>query len=238
MKNKKIWLLAVVLFGSAFFTATQPITPEMAIVSSISVILFALPTYIAIVKTAGKKRGLALLAALGVYALLLESSAILTGFPYGNFVYTDVLGNKVFGVTPWTVAFAYPPILLLAYWFARLKTDNRWKLVCLTAVAAMSIDLVLDPAAVRLGFWYWENGGFFYNVPLVNFLGWLLSGFLGAIIVHQFYYPVKLTRPLTYSGMAIVWFWTSVNVWLMQIIPAVIGIVILFVIFRNMKHLR
>jgi putative membrane protein len=110
---------AIVLAASAYFVATQPITPQLAIASCVSVILFALPSYLAVVKLQGRKRGLAILAVLGAYALLIESSALATGFPYGSFTYTDVLGNKVFGLTPWTVAFAYPPILLLAFAVAR-----------------------------------------------------------------------------------------------------------------------
>jgi len=144
------------------------------------------------------------------------------------------LGNKIFGLTPWTVAFAYPPILLLTYWYARQRHTNKWQIWFSTAFDAMLIDLVIDPAAVRLGFWYWDTPGFFYGVPLVNFLGWLLTGFLGAIILHKFFERFvreQLSHKLlpvsfAYSGLAILWFWTSVNFWLQQWLPAVFGLVI------------
>ena len=224
--KKYIVSLLAALFIAAFFTATQPINPRMAIVSSIMVILFALPSYYAVVKAQGKTRGFWLLGILGAYALLIESSALATGFPYGDFIYNGLLGTKIFGLTPWTVAFAYPPILLLAYWFARKRHDknDRLNILFSTALYAMIIDLVLDPAAVKLGFWYWKAPGFYYGVPLVNFLGWLLTGFIGALIIHKFWSKAKAPQSLAHSGMAILWFWTCVNIWLVQIIPAVIGL--------------
>jgi putative membrane protein len=237
-KLKYLIIVGFALFIAAFFTATQPLRPEMAVVSSVFVVLFALPSYYAVINTKGWKRGLIILVSLGFYALLIESSAIHTGFPYGDFIYNDLLGQKVFGLTPWTVAFAWPPILLLSYWFARHCTrfnlvQKYWGVAGLTAVIAMGIDLVLDPAAVNLGFWNWQEPGFFYGVPLVNFLGWLLSCFVGAIILHYLWGDKKVPETLSYSGLAILWFWTVANVFMLQIIPAVVGFALLYVFFRK-----
>lgn len=231
-------IIAVALAVSAFFTATQPITPALAVVSSVAVVLFALPSYRAVLLRQGWRRGAVLLVVLGLYAVIIESSAIHTGFPYGSFVYTDVLGNKVFGLTPWTVAFAYPPILLLAYWFARsMKLSSDWRLYAVIALTATAIDLVLDPAAVRLGFWYWDSPGVYYGVPVVNFLGWLLSASVGGMLLHRLW-GSKNAVPVAvaYSGFATLWFWTAANLWLQQWLPAIIGIVISTIIFRNMKQ--
>lgn len=243
MTTKKITIIAAIsLFIAAFFTATQPLRPEMAVVSSIFVIIFALPSYYAVTRTKGKKRGGIILLSLGLYALLIESSAIHTGFPYGDFIYNDLLGEKVFGLTPWTVAFAWPPILLFAYYLARnLKWSkikgNNFEILGLTALFAMTVDLVLDPAAVYLGFWNWREPGFFYGVPLVNFLGWLLSCFIGAAILHWLWGKQKTPKALAFSGIAIIWFWTIANLFMLQIIPAVVGFALLYVFFRKI-HLK
>lgn len=238
--KKIIIILAIALFIAAFFTATQPLRPEMAVVSSVFVVLFALPSYWAVVHAQGRKRGLVILGALGFYALLIESSAIHTGFPYGDFIYNDLLGQKVFGLTPWTVAFAWPPILLLAYWFARLPTrfnlvGKTWKVLALTAVMSMAVDVVLDPAAVHLGFWQWREPGFFYGVPLVNFLGWLVSCLVGAVILHYLWGTKKVPEALAYSGLAILWFWTIANIFMVQIVPVVVGFALLYVFFRKIE---
>jgi putative membrane protein len=235
-KLKFIIITAAALFIAAFFTATQPLRPEMAIVSSVFVVLFALPSYWAVINTKGWKRGLLILVSLGFYALLIESSAIHTGFPYGDFIYNDLLGEKVFGLTPWTVAFAWPPIILLTYWFARVRHEKneKFKIWFSTAFDAMLIDLVLDPAAVNLGFWNWREPGFFYGVPLVNFLGWLLSCFIGAVILHYLWGDKKVPESIAYSGLAILWFWTIANVFMIQIIPVVVGFALLALFFRKL----
>jgi putative membrane protein len=242
-KPKFLVPLAISLFIAAFFTGTQPLRPEMATVSSIFVILFALPSYWAVISTKGWQRGSIVLLSLGVYALLIESSAIHTGFPYGDFIYNDLLGEKVFGLTPWTVAFAYPPILLLSYWMSRKILTNLADMngglslflatAGLTALFAMAIDLVLDPAAVALGFWNWESPGFFYEVPLINFLGWLLSGFIGGALLHSLWGKTEPPKALAYSGITILWFWTWINVFQTHVIPAVIGFGLLYVFVRH-----
>lgn len=232
---KTILGIGVILGISAFFVATQPITPQMALVSSISVLIFAFPSYWAVSRANGKQRGAILLLTIGTYALVVESLAIHTGIPYGNFVYTDLLGTKVFGLTPWTVAFAYPPILFLGYWLARQYVYRTRYIIALTAAIAMCIDLVLDPAAVKLGFWYWLKPGFFYGVPLVNFAGWLVSGAIGALIVHLLWRKsVKLPAALCYSGLAILWFWTMVNLFLGQYIPFLVGVFLTGVFIRQL----
>lgn len=254
--RSRVTVFAIVLglFLSAYFVATRPITPQLALVSSISVILFALPSYRAVLRLQGIKPGIVALSILGFYALLIESSALATGFPYGDFTYTDILGNKVFGLTPWTVAFAYPPILMLAYVAARNITQRfnsshkglfstRMTIVVasLTALFALACDIVLDPAAVKLGFWYWDQPGWFYGVPLVNFAGWLLSGFIGGLIMQALSHYIihthdrQLPAALGYSGLATVWFWTAVNIWLGQWWPAIFGMALSIVLLRILR---
>jgi putative membrane protein len=236
--------VAVALAIAAFFVARVPLTPSMTLISSINVVLFALPSYYAVVRLRGKARGADIIGLLGLYALLIETSAINTGFPYGDFIYHDLLGSKLFDATPWTVAFAYPPILLLAYWMASRHITARQKIsiAVLTALIATLIDAVLDPAAVRLGFWEWYNPGRYYGVPLVNFAGWLLTSFVGGLLL-AWLLPLKSeasdsTRGLSYSGLAIVWFWTWINLWLGQWIPLAIGILVLAMIYRHLKSRR
>lgn len=226
-------VLVVTLPLSAYFVAAQPVTPRLAVVSSLAVIAFALPSYWAVVRLRGLRRGLLILAALGLYALAVESSALASGFPYGDFVYTDALGNKLFGLTPWTVAFAYPPLLLLAYTAARRlakplpdRPADLMRTAALTALLATACDIVLDPAAVRLGFWYWHEPGWFYGVPLVNFAGWLLSSYVGAILLHILWGRQPVPAAAAYSGLAIVWFWAGANAWLGQWLPALAGLLL------------
>ena len=234
-KKNLIAILGFALFIAAFFTSNQKLTSNMSHISSIMVIIFALPTYYAVIKHKGLAQGLVILLALGIYALSIETSALATGFPYGDFKYSGVLGAKIFDITPWTVAFAYPPVLILAHWYARKKSSKNLSIVLYTAVFAMLVDMVLDPAAVRLGFWAWNDPGFYYGVPLVNFLGWLLTGAVGALLIQVMWGDRKMPKSLAYSGIGILWFWTAVNICLGHIIPSAVGIILCTAVFYELS---
>ncbi len=188
----------------------------------IGIILFAVPSYFGVLKQR-KTLGLFILIILGVYALAVETAAIKTGFPYGSFSYTDVLGPKLLDTTPWAVAFAYPPILLGAFWLAS-KFTRSFPRIILAAIFATIVDVVLDPAIVKLEFWAWETPGAFYGVPWINFAGWLLSGLVGAFILHILWgKDHRVKAPVAYSGLSVLLFWTGVNAGVAQKIPFGIG---------------
>ncbi len=196
----------------------------------IGILLFALPSYFGVIKQR-KLIGLLILVVLGIYALAVETAAIKTGIPYGRFSYTDVLGPKLLGTTPWAVAFAYPPILLIAFWLAS-KFTRHFPRVILTAIFATIVDVVLDPAIVKLEFWKWDSPGSFYGVPLINFAGWLLSGLIGALILHILWGKAERVKaPVAYSGFAILLFWTGVNAGIAQKIPFGVGAAYALLIF-------
>jgi len=112
--------------------------------------------------------------------------AIITGFPYSHFQYTELIGFKILGHTPYTVPFAYVPLFLGCFYIATLNTIVKWKIILLTTFMVLVADMVLDPAAVALKFWVYQSQGIFYGVPLMNFLGWLLSGFMASLITMYF----------------------------------------------------
>src|SRR5690606_22409311 len=85
--------------------------------------------------------------------------------------------------------------------------------------------------ATAQGFWIWKNPGVYYGVPLINFLGWFLSGVIGAFLFAQ------LTRnrtapPVEFlsSTFLILCFWSSVCFWMQLYIPAALGVLLLFLI--------
>ena len=193
------------------------------------VALFALPSYYGVLKQR-KVLGLVILVALGAFALAFETLALKIGVPYGDFSYTDALGSKLLGTTPWIVALAYPPILLVGFWFAS-KFTRSFARVILTAVFATMIDLVLDPATVKLEFWMWDSPGPYFGVPIINFVGWLVSGFIGGLILHALWgKSERVKAPVAYSGLAVLLFWTGVNAGVGQLVPFGIGILFSIVV--------
>lgn len=41
-------------------------------------------------------------------------------------------------------------------------------------IAGVLIDLYFDPVAVSLDWWQWKNGSAYFNVPVINFIGWFI----------------------------------------------------------------
>lgn len=218
----------VALAVSAFFMANVEMPSWSHVVSSISVVLFALPCAWAAKMWLGWRDAVILLTVLGVVALLIETSAIVTGFPYGHFGYSDHLGYKLFAVVPWTVAFAWTPLLLAAYSVAANVTRSRVFKILITTLTLLIFDLVLDPGAVHLGFWKYADAGAFYGVPISNFLGWIVSGSVGAIILEMMIARLRPLLPvpiqLGSSAFLIIWFWTAFAVFAGMFVPAMIGI--------------
>jgi putative membrane protein len=148
--------------------------------------LSAIPVTIGCIKWLGAPRAIRLLIALSAFAYIIETIALRTGFPYGTFTYTEHLGYKLFGTTPWTVPFGWVPLIIASWTLAWRYTSSITHRFILTIGTLVTIDLILDPAAVSLGFWKYAHPGLWGGVPYTNFLGWMLSGFVGCLILHAF----------------------------------------------------
>lgn len=97
-----------------------------------------------------------------------EVLGIHTGFPFGEYQYGNTLGWKLLEV-PLVIGVNW---FLLAYCFGvianQLPVPIVYK-VLLAALGMVLLDFVIEPVAIRLDYWNWEEG----NVPWSNYLGWL-----------------------------------------------------------------
>lgn len=126
-----------------------------------------------------------------------EWLSLATGFPFGHYTYTSLLGPTLWGL----------PVLIPLAWFMiavptvllALRLCRRW--FCALAVAAGLIvlwDLVLDPA-LTVGFaaWHWTAEGPYYGIPLQNFFGWALT----ALVLCALVLPVAARTPPDRSAL-------------------------------------
>jgi uncharacterized membrane protein len=131
-------------------------------------------------------RAIGVFVAVGlVISNILENLSIQTGFPFGHYHYTG--GGKIFQV-PWFIGPAYLATGYLAWVVATVllgdvRRNSPWLITIGTpimgAFAMTAWDLALDPGASTINHaWIWENGGGFFGVPLVNFLGWTFTVYL------------------------------------------------------------
>src|SRR6266705_3976712 len=119
-----------------------------------------------------------------VVSNILENTSILTGFPFGHYHYTDVLGPKLF-LVPLLIGPAYFATGYLAWVLGTvLIGDVRRKSSAFTTFAVPFIasfamvtwDLGFDPTSTTIHHtWIWEQGGGYFGVPLTNYLGWFFT---------------------------------------------------------------
>lgn len=183
---------------------------DLPAAASLSILLFAAPAYWATITGLGGKRGSLLLLLLGVYAIGIESFALATGWPYGKFTYTGSLGVPLPGSVPWTIALAWPPLLLGAVSLARRYFRRATVWIPLAVFVLTAADLVLDPGAVGMGYWQYTDGGFWYGVPFSNYFGWMISGAGGVLLYRTVAGTPHSSMMVEDSYRGYLAFWTGV----------------------------
>jgi bisanhydrobacterioruberin hydratase len=126
------------------------------------------------------------LGVLTAYTYAIEVVGVRTDWPYGAFEYTIQLGPMLFGEVPLALPLFFIPLVLNAYLLTLLIlgdwADSAVVRVPVAIAAVVAIDLVLDPAAVAIGFWAFDAGGY-YGVPVSNYVGWVISGTVAVVLV-------------------------------------------------------
>ena len=118
---------------------------------------------------------------------LAENLSVLTGFPFGRYHFTEVMGPKLFHV-PVLLGLAYVGMGYLSWTLGLIVAGERGnrlqgsRIVTLPLAAAFLMvawDLSMDPIWSNFVHgWIWHEGGAYYGVPVSNFLGWYLTVYL------------------------------------------------------------
>ncbi len=134
------------------------------------------------------KRGIAIFVCLCLaIGNVIENIGVTTGFPFGTYYFTDVMGPKLFHVNV-MLGLAYVGMLYLSWTLAEIilngpvirPTGHRVLTTPLLAALIMtSWDLSMDPiwSTVKHA-WIWVHGGAYFGVPMSNFAGWYLDVYL------------------------------------------------------------
>ncbi|MGB3307393.1 MAG: carotenoid biosynthesis protein [Thermomicrobiales bacterium] len=109
-----------------------------------------------------------------------------TGWPFGNYAYTDFLGYKVLGRVPYSIPLSWFYMGLASYLLGSLlaaRLGLQWRSLWSVILGVWFLtvwDLVLDPAmahhSLRIQFWVWDQTGPYFGMPIKNFIGWSLTG--------------------------------------------------------------
>jgi putative membrane protein len=132
------------------------------------------------------------------------------GLIFGNYIYPDTLGLQIGGV----------PIIIGINWFLitfcvaallfPLKISKAIKILLATLVTVL-IDVLIEPVAMELNFWSWEND----IIPFQNYLGWAIISFL----IFSFYSILKLSFKNKIAIFLLIWqiiFFAALNLFLVE----------------------
>jgi len=225
-----LWMI-IALYASARVLQISPgRVPTLAIVA----LHVALPMVFALIHGAisYRVRDIAVfLAVCLVIGNVFENVGVLTGFPFGHYYFTDVMGPKLFAV-PIFLGLAYVGMAYLSWTLASLilgdlaNSRSGWRVVTLPLIAAFIMvawDLSQEPVwGTILHLWIWRDGGAYFGVPVSNFFGWYLCVYL----IFQFfvlYLRNRSTRintlPPSHWHLAVIFYAVSAGGNILLVIP-------------------
>ena len=168
-------------------------------------------------------RWLPAFGAVYLLSLLSELAGTTVGLPFGPYRYTDGLGPKWLGHVPLLIPLSWFFMALPSYAIARWRfpTSVAARVVA-GSLVLLSWDLALDPAmSLVTSYWVWSADGPYYGMPLLNLVGWYVTGLALMIALSALrsdrwiaslplrwlvaFYGANLLLPLGMSAAAELW---------------------------------
>lgn len=138
-----------------------------------------------------------------------EVIGVQTGFPFGSYRYTPVLGPAILGV-PLVLTAAWLVLVALVQGVVGRRVTNRVHRMLAGAAAMTTVDLLIDPlAAGPLGYWTWSASGAWFGIPGSNFAGWFGVSALIFLALPPSWHP---SRAVIWLGISVVGFFALVAV--------------------------
>ncbi len=228
------------LFGAVLLVASnEALLPSVlsynAALILLGTVVMRLPLIVGLLPVSGRRVGAAVFA-LTAYAYGIELVGVTTGWPYGEFRYGIDLGPMIAGKVPVGLPVFFLPLVLNAYLLCLLLLGDRARSLALrvgaTVAAVLAIDLVLDPAAVAIGFWEYLPPGAYHGVPASNYAGWVLSGTVAVGVFDLAFDRAALRERLADCEfmlddmVSFVLLWGGINAVYLQATPAAIALVL------------
>jgi putative membrane protein len=156
--------IGIAFFSPSFFV---PFTPVNLFLMLLLLILHEQPINVRFVQ--------AFLMAV-VVGMTTEMIGVNTGMLFGNYSYGEVFGRKLFGV----------PVLIGINWFCIVYTSHvvakklnsntikgKLSVALLAATIATVFDWIMEPVAMKLGFWNWNCSWFVISFAVSMAFGYL-----------------------------------------------------------------
>ncbi len=134
----------------------------------------------------GTRKTLTFFCASTLISLSMELLGTSTGYPFGPYAYTNLLGFKILGFVPYSIPLSWFYMGFASYLLACLivkrlgwRRATLWSLL-LGGYFLTVWDLSLDPAmaseSLPIHFWIWYKPGPYFGMPIQNLIGWSITG--------------------------------------------------------------
>lgn len=129
---------------------------------------------------------------------LAELTGVETGLLFGRYTYGNILGYKVYGI----------PVVAGLCWFLMVYSSGmvanlfKYRIFIKALIGALLmviIDFSMEPVAVHLDLWSWQDS----IVPWHNYIGWFLGGFFLNLYFQQL--ELKKANRLAVALFIILW---------------------------------
>ncbi|MEY8434480.1 carotenoid biosynthesis protein [Streptococcus hyointestinalis] len=177
--DRLLWLITLIATLLIFLKPLMPV----GIAAGITILSYIIFSILHGTRRMGWRNFLIFFLITFVVSWSFESLSIHTGFPFGHYYYSDILGAKL-GDVPLMIMPAYFGMGYISWELAHLLTDHLdnylkgsdiFRIPAIAAFIMVMWDLSMDPISSTIqGSWVWRDGGSYWGVPLVNFLGWYL----------------------------------------------------------------
>jgi bisanhydrobacterioruberin hydratase len=180
-----IGLIGLLFFDKTFFLAATPFNLLLS---------FALLMW---TQTGKNSHFILFLAACFIVGIIVEVIGVNTGYLFGDYTYGNVLGAKIKNV----------PVLIGVNWFLivyccgisihtllmkainRIAADTGKTPMAMKALSvivdgatlAVFFDWLMEPVAVKLGYWVWNGDG---SIPMFNYICWFVISLLLLMVFH------------------------------------------------------
>ena len=214
-RSYQIWILAWVIISlllAAYLVSHVDLPAWSPIAFGAGIVLLSMPSFWAAKMWLGWRDAVILFIVCGVYALVVETALT-----------QSVYSSQLFAGYPSLVALAWTSLLLGAYSIAGSLLTASWARIVFSTITLVIFRSVLDPGV---------PAGMNDGLALSNFVGWIVSSSIGAVLVELLVLRFKPLLPvpvqLSASAFLIAVFGTALAAFSGFILTAVAGTLTLF----------
>ena len=191
LREKKLLLLiySMYIFG-VFGHLYYPLTDIMLTLTPFTLLFLGI---LIIISTSTDKKFISWLVITYLVTLTLEIIGVKTGLVFGAYNYGNVLGLKLLEV-PIVIGLNWVIIIWGCILIAKKYLSNSFLIGLASAILAVIFDIILEPIAIKFGYWNWSN----IDVPLHNYIAWFLIAFFFSYFFSKFNIETKKTIPIHY----------------------------------------